>query len=59
MTFKKLVVLIAESRIKTWDDFNEIAGQVSRSFETEKITYKDYETLHSLLCIAGRAAGLH
>ena len=58
MTFKKLVALIAGTEITTWDEFNEICGKISRAFETEKITYKDYETLYSLMDIAGRAAGL-
>ena len=58
MTFKKLVERIAQG-VKTWDEFNEVGGQISRSFETEKITYKDYETLYDLLALAGRAAGLH
>ena len=59
MTFKKLVAMIAGTKITTWDEFNEICGHISRAFETEKITFNDYEMLYSLVEMAGRAAGLH
>lgn len=58
MTFKKLVERIAQG-VKTWDEFNEVGGQISRSFDTEKITYKDYEMLYDLLAMAGTAEGLN
>ena len=46
-TFKQLVAMIAE--IETKDDFNNITcGAIAKSFEAEKISYKDYEMLWKL-----------
>ena len=46
-TFKQLVLLIAE--IETEEDFQNVTGgAISRSFQAEKITYKDYEILWKL-----------
>lgn len=46
-TFKQLVAMIAE--IETEEDFNRVTcGAISRSFQHEKITWKDHETLWKL-----------
>lgn len=46
MSYKKLVEAIAN--MKTEEDRLEVWGQINRSFEKEKITWKDHETLYDL-----------
>lgn len=45
--FKKLVAQIAD--IITQDDFDAACGAIDRAFQSEKITWKDYELLYRLL----------
>lgn len=46
MTYKKLIEAIAN--MKTEEDRLEVWGQINRSFEKEKITWKDHETLYDI-----------
>lgn len=47
LNYKQLVTQIAG--IKTTDEAGAIGGQINRSFEAEKITANDFETLWELL----------
>lgn len=49
MTFKQLVKMIHD--IKTEEDKNKVFGQIDRSYEMEKINYKDHEMLYDLACM--------
>lgn len=54
MTFKKLVELIAETtvgydRALKWEEISHIEGEIEKSFNADKITWKDHETLYTLL----------
>lgn len=46
-TYKQLVAQIAAA--KTLDDAGTVGGQINMSFEAEKITWADFETLWALL----------
>ena len=46
-TFKQIITAIAV--IKTIEDLNNVERDIKRSFENEKITYKDYETAVKLI----------
>lgn len=45
--YKKLVGMIAS--IETREDFNKASGEIDRAFQSEKITWKDNETLYKLM----------
>ena len=46
MTFKQLVKMI--HGIKTEEDRDEVCGAIAKSFESERITYSDYNLLFDL-----------
>lgn len=45
--FKKIVSAIAA--IHTQEDFNAVCGIIDTAYQQEKITWKDHETLYSLI----------
>lgn len=46
-TFKQLVAQLSE--IKTTQDLWDLCGEIDRSYQHEKITYKDNETLYKII----------
>ena len=46
-TYKKLVEQLSE--IKTTEDLWNLCGEIDRSYQHEKITYKDNETLYKII----------
>lgn len=56
MTFKQIVNAIAE--IKTIEDLNNVERVVNVSWDKEKITARDYETIIRLLNFARKANNL-
>ena len=46
-TFKQLVERLAE--IRSEDDCNRFCGDVDRSYQAGKITYKDNETFYNII----------
>ena len=47
LTFKQLVVLLSTVRSK--EDLNDFCCQVDMSYEHEKISYKDNDTLYYIV----------
>ena len=47
-TFKQLVQAISE--IRTENDRLAVCGEINKSFEHDKITWKDHEMLYGLAC---------
>lgn len=48
-TFKQLVIDVANA--KTAEDLDNICCDVKRSFETQKISWKDHEIIYALISI--------
>lgn len=46
-TYKQLVEQLSE--IKTKEDLWNLCGEIDRSYQHEKITYKDNETLYKII----------
>lgn len=46
-TYKQLVEQLSE--IKTTEDLWNLCGEIDRSYQHEKITYKDNETLYKII----------
>ena len=49
MTFKALVKEIASCKLGDENRCNEICGLINFSFEHEKITWDDHETLYTIM----------
>lgn len=46
-TFKQLIIQLAEVQIK--EDLYNLMGEVDMSYQHEKITYKDQETIYKII----------
>lgn len=50
--FKKILREIVQ--IRTMEEFNHCCGEISRAFETGKVSWNDYNLLFSVAELAGK-----